>query len=243
MSAADTPSSVDVPLVVNGANNGEIHTLPCAAVTKLPDIILSATKSMIGSMTMTGIRGLAGTSWTVGNSGSDGPLMSIAGTGGSITPISGTFSPSDIITQPYVGTLSSVTGYTAFDTETGWTISFDLQTERREVDALGTLDIKFKSIALMARCIPIGPSAANILATAKVQGSGAQRGRSFATTATQLQITGANGINYLTIPATAVKTAGYRFGAISLRNDEVGFVAARTFSAGVQQPLYTVAIS
>ena len=37
-----------------------------------------------------------------------------------------------------------------------------------------------------------------------------------------------------------LKSAGYRFGSTALRNREIGFVAARTFTSGAQNALFTL---
>jgi len=49
------------------------------------------------------------------------------------------------------------------------------------------------------------------------------------------------GATVVTIGAANIKTAGYQFGATKLRAGEVGFVATRKFTAGVQQPLFVLA--
>lgn len=232
--------ATDRALVIKGSDTAKgTHTFPCAAVTKLPDIILSATKTMIGSMTITGIRGLAGTSWSVGTSGSNGPVYVVAASDGAIVDTG--FDATDIICQPYTGIWTGITGFTtAVETETGWTISFDLQTEARQVDSLGTIDYKFKSLNVMAKCVPIQSTADQIIAAMKIQGTGAVRGRSAASGAAALTITGADGVAYVTIPLASLKTAGFRFGSTVLRNNEIGFVAARPFAAGVQSALFSL---
>lgn len=232
--------ATDTPLVIKAPDTaGGTHTLICAAVTKLPDIILSATKTMIGSLGFTGIRGLSGTAWNVDNA-----VYTVTASDGSI--VDATFDAEDIVTQPYFGNFGAVAGLNgAFETEDGWTISFDLQTEARQVDSLGTIDYKFKSISVMAKCVPIGPTAAQLLSAAKIQGGTARRGQSFYGIGNTLYI----GSSYadptsgytLYVPKAHLKSEGFRFGATVLRNGEVGFVAARGFSSGAQQALFTVA--
>jgi hypothetical protein len=227
--------AADKPLVIKGTDTAKgTHTLIAAAPTKLPDIILSATKTMIGSMSFTGIRGLIGTTWSVADA-----LYTVAASDGNI--VDATFDAPDIITQPYTGIWTGITGFTtAIETETGWTISFDLQTEARQVDSLGTIDMKFKSINIMAKCVPIQPTADQILAALKVQGAGAVRGRSAAAGAAALTITGADTVAYCTIPLASLKSGGFRFGSTVLRNNEIGFIGARPFASGVQSALFSL---
>lgn len=241
-------TAADIPFVVKATDlTFGLHTMPCAAVTKLPDIVLSAVKTMIGSMTVTGIRGLlaAGQGWSTPNmvykvEASDGNIVGDA----AANPPDG-FNAADIVTQPYYGNWGAVAGFTGagtagFETEEGWTISFDLQTEQRKVDSLGTIDYKFKSIAIMAKCIPIGPTASDILNASKIQGLGTVRGQSMAAGGFPLTITGADTSVPISIPLAYLKTSGFRFGATVLRNNEIGFVGARPFAAGVQSALYTI---
>lgn len=226
----------DLPFIANGAD-GQIHQMNAACVTKLPDIYLSAKKTLFGSFTVKGFRSLA-TGWTDANS-----LHTLTGTGGSLTDA--TFSPQGVIVQPYSATWGTKTGFTSFDTQDGWTISFNLRAEEIEVDSTGKIDIAFRTLEVMAKCTPVGPTAANILAAAGIQG-GLPRGYSLNNDGSggvtpDLVITGADGATVVTLSAANVKTAGFAFGATKLRAGEIGFVATRKYSAGAQQPLFVLA--
>lgn len=226
----------DKPLVMYGAD-GEVHTILAAGITKLPDVILSATKTLVGNITFNGVRKVGDYDWESADS-----LYTI-GTGGAAGFVDSTFDPLNIKTQPYLGTWGAIGGFVGFDTEDGWTVSFDVQTAERKTDRHGLLDLRFVSIAVMAKCVPIGPTSAQILSALEVQGGrarGYDLGDNAADYVDELTIVGDDGTTYVTIPSASLKTAGYRFGPTVLRNREIGFVAARTFSAGAQQALFTL---
>lgn len=237
---ASLHGSSNVPVVMNGAD-GEIHTIIAAAVHKMPTITLSSTKTIVGAVTMKGVRGNAA-EWSDASN-----LYSVAATGGSIADA--TYDPGLIKTQGYKATWGSIAGFSAFDTEDGFTVDFNLQVAPIGTDYYGILDYRFVSLEVMVKCKPIGPTSTQVLASLIAQGTGAKRGRDTryqndnATVNPDLVITGQDGIAYVTISAPGVEQAGYRFGATTLRQGEIGFVANRIFTTGVQQPLYTLAAS
>lgn len=234
-----TNSVTDEPVVFNSADK-QIHQLVAACLTKLPDLFLSAKKTMIGSATFRGVRGNA-LGWADANS-----IYNFAATGGSIAD--STFTPAGIIVQPYTGVWGTVPGFTSFDTQEGWTINFNLKTKTIEIDSQGVCDVTFDGIDIMAKCTPVGPTAQNILDAAKIQGTGIKRGQSMQDDGSggvtpDLVITGLDGTTVITLSACQLKTAGYGFGATRLRAGEVGFIATRKFSAGAQQPLFSMAVA
>lgn len=231
-------TSTDKPFVASGSD-GEIHQMNAACVTKIPEIHLSAKKTLFGPMTIKGYRTLAA-DWTTATS-----LHTLTGTGGSLTD--STFSPQGVIIQPYTAAWGAVTGFTSFDTQDGWTISFNLRAEEIEVDSSGKIDIAFRTLEAMAKCTPVGAgiTSANVLAASKIQG-GAARGYSLQSDGAggvtpDLVITGADGTTVVTLAAAQIKTYGYQFGATKLRAGEIGFVATRKFTAGAQAALFTLA--
>lgn len=237
------PNTTDIPLVMN-SGDGEIHTMPSAFVYKMPTIVLSAIKTLIGQAGFRGVMA-SGSSWATANS-----RYQITATGGSI--VDSTYDPATIKTQAYTGAWTGITGFSSpsFDTESGFTIDFNVSLTAIGTDSLGIIDYRFKSIEVMAKCVPIGPTSTQLLTNMGFQGTNAARGRSLryqAGTASTLNgaltITGADGINYVVLPVAGLRQAGFRFGSTVLRNGEVGFYSARTFTAGVQQPLFTLAAS
>lgn len=240
-------TSSNLPFVASAAD-GEIHTMVAGAMTKLPDIYLSAKKTMLGSMTIKGYRGLAA-GW-----GTAGSMYTVVGTGGSV--VDSTYSPQGIIVQPYTGAWGSITGFTNIDTEDGWTIQFNLKTKDWEVDTVGKVDVTFESLEVMAKCTPVGPTSAQIANATTYQSTvlstvGTVRGYSLAnptiTTAgsggafaPNLVITGADGATIIQLNQANIKTEGFQFGNTKLRAGEIGWVATRPFSSGVPGALFSL---
>ncbi len=230
-------TATDLPFVASAAD-GEIHTIVAGAITKLPDLLLSAKKTMVGAMTVTGFRGKA-LGWA-----DPASLYTIVASGGSIADT--TYTPSAIPVQAYTGVWGSNAGFNAIDTEEGWTISFNLKVKEWEVDTVGTIDVTFESIDVMAKCIPVGPTASNVLAAHTFQQAGSHRGYSLANptgsaASADLVITGADGATIITLKQANVKGAGFEFGNTKLRNSEIGFVATRPFAAGAETAIFSLA--
>ena len=233
-------SATDSPFVASAAD-GEVHTIVAASVNKLPEIFLSAKKTLIGSLGLRGYRSNA-KGWQ------DAGSLYTIGAGGSI--VDATFTPEGIVVQPYTAVWGGVAGFTSFDTEDGWTIRFNLTTKEIEVDSQGKIDVTFDKLEVMASCVPVGPSSAQILAACNIQGlsgsHGMTRGYSLQNDGSggvvpDLVITGADASTVVTVHAANIKTSGYAFGAVKLRAGEVGWVATRPFTAGAQQPLFALA--
>jgi hypothetical protein len=229
-------TAADVPLVING-RDGRIHTVIAAAITKMPDLILSSTKIMLGSMEFTGVR-KKNSLWSVADS-----LYTIAQTGGdSVWAAYTEFTSTDIKTQDYTGVWGAQGGFTSIKTQDGWTISFDMSTADIQVDDSGTIDKRLTSVGVMARCSPVGPTSLQIQAAQLYQNTGAARGKSpGALPTTSLVITGADASTIITIPRAAMVSSGYRFGSTVLGDGEIGFVGQRVVTAGALSSMWTLA--
>lgn len=235
-------AGTDTPLRID-AQDGELVYLPCAGITKMGSITLSATKTIVGAFTFKGILANGGT-WATVASATAGRYFST--TGASFTD--STYDPGLIPVQQYNAAWGTVAGFTSsFDTENGWTIDFDLELQPIGSDGLGILDYRIKSVGVMAKCIPSGISSANMLAAIQISGAGAARGRDLAfllggtTLLPDLVISGVDGTTVFTIKNATLETEGFRFGSTTLRPGEIGFFANRSFTAGVQNPLWTMA--
>jgi hypothetical protein len=229
-------TSTDRPLVLHGADSS-LTTIPCVALTKMPDLMFSSVASIVGSAGFTGLR-KDNVAWATADS-----LFTYAATGGTFTDA--TYAASLIKTQPYVATLTGATGFTAFETYDGFKVTFGLQVSPEVLDSYGTMQFRYTGLDVSITCIPIGPSIANALAELAIDGTGAQRGRSLSSLGTALTIVGADAVTYLTAPNVTARSTSLRFGtrAGALRQGEVEFVAHHTFSSGVQQAICTLAAS
>lgn len=229
---SDPFTGSDVPTEIHDINS-HLHTIKASAVTQMPSIFLSAAAVMIGQATITGIRG-TGKDWN----DADG-IYTAAASGGTFTDSA--FVPSDIKTQDYTGAWGSVTGFTSIKTEAGWTIDFETGIEFVKVDEVGTCKAVLTNVGVLARCVPIGMTLANVLAALDFQETTSARGKSGNALGADLVITGADSSTIVTVKAAKLVRAGFRFGARTLRDGEIGFVATRSFSSGVAGALCTLA--
>jgi len=232
----DSIMGADTPTLFHGSDGG-LHTIPASAVTSMPSIFLSASRTMIGPVTIRGVR-KTGVEWSGAES-----LYATSPTGSTFADA--TFAEAELIIQKYTGAWAAIGGFDAIETVDGWTIDFDLQIDPIVTDDLGTVDFRYRSLAVSARCTPVDPLPAEILVAQQIQGTGAARGRSLAAgpgaVASDLIITGANGTTVITLKNAALKGVGFRFGASVLREGEIAFVAGRPFTTGVKGAIFTLA--
>jgi hypothetical protein len=218
----------DLPLVIHSRNNDR-HTYKSGAVTRMPDIFLSATKTIIGQVEFSLVRE-NNKNWNDADS-----FLVIDSSAYS----DATFAPANIKVQSYVGNWTGKTGFGAIETRDGWTINFNLRLEPQPLDSFGRLTWSFVSLDVMARCIPANVSQANIFNALGLHTN--LRGSSLQNNSADLAITGADATTIITLNSAQLKTAGFRFGALVLRQGELGWVATRPFAAGVPGPLFSLA--
>lgn len=218
----------DLPLVIHSLNNDR-HTYKSAAVTRMPDIFLSTTKTLIGQVEFSCVRE-NDKNWN------DPDSFLVIDTA---AYSDATFAPANIKIQPYSGNWTGKTGFGAIETRDGWTINFDLRLEPQPLDSFGRLTWSFVSLGVMARCIPANVSQANIHTALGPHTN--LRGSSLANASADLAITGADTTTIITLKNAQLKTAGFRFGSLVLRQGELGWVATRPFAAGVPGALFTLA--
>lgn len=223
-------TGTDRPLTVQGVD-GELWTFASAAITKMPNITMSATKTIIGEVEFTCIR-TNNTAWSGVNS-------IVAITSGSF---SDTTFPTDslILTQPVVAAWGS-SPWNAIQTKDGTEVEFNLSLTPIETDTDGTVDFRFTKLEVMAKLTPLNTTDAQMLTALGVQGASAARGRSLNTQGNDLVLTTTGFI--VTVTKAALKTSGAKFGSTVLRNGEFGFIATRTISGGTPSPLFTIATS
>jgi len=218
----------DIDLIINCLND-EQYTAKAAAITRMPDMLLSASKTMIGQAEYT-LLGQDNTAWnvadrffTIDTAPYSDPNLTVA----------------TIKTQPYVGAWGAIAGFTSIETEDGWTITFDLGVAPANSDSWGRLDWRLQSVQVRASCIPINVTATQIRDALYIQDGGAYlRGGSMQAKGNQLVITGADASVPVTIPNCALVEGGYRYGSNVYRQDMISFLSTRLLASGVPQPLF-----
>jgi hypothetical protein len=220
-------TGTDVPLTINGRDGRQI-VVHAAAVTSMPSIRLAVDQTIWGSVTFTGIC----------KNNTAASAAAAYYTESAVTyPGDADFDVADILTAPPVATWGASAPWSSFLSESGWTIDFDLQLAEQKVDGIGTVDMKFQSLAVTAKAIPVGPTAAELLTKLA---PAVALGTSVAS-ASDLVI-GANGTGNaeVTLTNAALVDGGLAFGAQSKRLSECTWIATRTITAGVPDALFVV---
>lgn len=219
-------TAVDRPLVIHTLD-GKTVTFKAAALTKVPDINLSANKTRFGECTFTAI-GSDNAAWTVADS-----LVAVAALAFADT----TFDPANIKTEPVTAAWGAVAPWSSFLTADGFVVSHDLSFQDINIDTDGLVDMMLSKIAIRAKARPVGITELQLADALKIQGAGNPRGKSLA--GADLVITATTGV--VTVKGAALHSGGYEFGSAALRIGEVEWVGTRTLNLGVVQPLITVA--
>lgn len=228
-SAADIGASIfgatDVNAIVQG-KDGRKLTFQACAITKMPDMILSANKTFYGPAEITALvkdntaRTTAGSMYAEAASAWSDPAS---------------FASANVKTEIYTAAWGTL--FTSIVTEAGWTISFESGIQYRQVDDIGTVDGILTSISVMARCRPLNLSASDILAKLYVEGAAKGRGVSYRS-GHDLVLTGTT--KTITLKDAALVAGPLRWGTAELRAGEIGFVAHAAESAGAFTTLFTI---
>lgn len=236
-SALKLATSAD-PYVIVTPRSGLAYKFYGAVVDKMPELVLAADKTQIGSISITCI-GAQGADWDSANS-LYSTTSNTSGADYANALSAANFSVSSIKTGPYVGTYgaaaigSGATG--VFSTNAGFTVSFNAQLNPVETDEFGLFDFTVGDIVASASCAPLDVSADQIAAIIPMQGSGASRGASLQSGINLLVdvpsgVTG-TGLIYTTLTNATVFQTGWAFGIATQRIPQLTFQTVRQYSSG-----------
>jgi hypothetical protein len=212
--------NADVPFAWR-SNNGDIVTVRAGAITKMPDLVLSVDKPMVGALELSGV---------VGNgldpSSANSYYTILTGQAFAAPAITA----ANIPRQKYTAAWGALAGFTAFQAQDAWTISHELKLAPVKIQGQ-TVDMKITSYRAMAKCMPSEPTMAQIDAQLMAQGASAVHGAKLSSLSADLVITGAQTVS-VTVKNAALKTAGFVFGGKPLRQGELGWVSTINVSTG-----------
>lgn len=217
----------DVPWKI-WSNDGALYTIRAGAVMKPPQLTLSADGPAFGPMELGGV---VGTSLDPDDANS---YYTIAG--GASDP-GGAFAITTYKQQLYTAAWGAITGFTSFQAQDKWTIDVTPKLEPVKVQGW-TRDYKMTGMTISARCIPVGPTAAQIYAACEDSTEGGRLGEKGLA---DLTITGDDATTVITLKNMAIKNRGFAFGSVALRQGEIAFVNVVAFTAGVPGALMTLA--
>ena len=227
-------NDTDKPLAVHG-QDGTLETYTAAALSEMPQVKFSSIETLVGAAKFLALRG-NNKDWAEANS-----LVTQADTGGSMADAG--FTPSGIITQGYTATWTGISGFADFDTLDGFNFETRVTFSDDMTDRAGLLNKRIKTVEARVRCSPMGPTRQQLLTNAKLQGTGAGRGRSKQSGSADLTITGDDDVDYLVLKNAALTEHVQRWGSEQIRNGDVAWVATRSFSSGVPGALFTIPLT
>ena len=210
--------SSDVPVVLHPTNGSEKITFSAGAVTKMPNLLFSATETPMKEMEITCI--------LKNNTDRSNAAALLAITDEAFSDSS--FDLGLIYTVPYTATLASLSSpWSAIETEAGINVEFNLGLSPVKVNGLGTVDMTLSGLEVSVKLKPIGMSVADVLTRMAIQGSGVAIGQEIGASANNLTITGGSGKPQATIYNVRPKNSGQLYGNQALRHDTIEFVATR----------------
>lgn len=219
--------ATDRPLLVWGRDGIKV-SINNAALTQMPNIRMGVDKTTIGPLKFTGLLAKS-TDPTAAAAYTTITSATYPGDTGFVT--------STIWTQAPAATWGSAP-WAAFLTEAGWEISFSLKLAEQAVDGLGTVDMTFQGLDISAKAIPVGPTAAEVLAAMQPT---ATLGASMAT-ANNLVITSpTTGAPVFTLNKAAMIDADLGYGAQRKRIGVCEWTDTVTVTAGALDARFTIA--
>jgi hypothetical protein len=231
---ASAMPSTDKSVVVWPLNGKEKLTYSSGFVSKMPDILLSSVKTVMGQVTLTCI-GTDNQAWS--NASHLFALADAAFTDTSLTL-------ANILTVPYSAALGALSApWNAIQTKDGWVLSFDVGLDPQIVDDIGIFDWIYNGNAsVSAKCKPIGIKVADLHGLMKLQGTGVARGVSILDKAQTLVITGGASNPKATIYGCTLQAAQHAY-AIGDRVPDLEFKTLRTLNAGALVDLFKLEVN
>jgi hypothetical protein len=211
----------DKALVVQSTVTGRTISFAAAALTKMPDVTISATQTALGSCTFTCIQQDA-SDWD------DSGSMAAFATGTYSDPGYGTISTK----SPAITWASPLSGV---ETQNGVRVSFNLSTDPIRTDSAGMVDMTFTKLDVSASFSPVGITEEDVVTAMQIQGGTARRGQSLSGLGNDLIVLAAP--VSITLKKAAIKNAGFAYAASRLNVGELQFVATKVSGSA----LFTVA--
>lgn len=212
--------STDSPLVITAAD--ATYTIKNAAVTQMPSIRCTANNTIFGSVQFTGL---------IDKGGNPSALADYYAVGAGAA-IGTAFTTSRIITAPYTCKLGTTT---AFYSEAGFDISFDLSLNPVVVDGIGTVDMSLQNLGCTITCIPTGV-AENFFDT--YFGS-LDTGEDLSTFSVTIETATVNGMDFTCAQASIIDLQK-RFSPTENRLGQLTIAARRGFTSGAPNALFAV---
>jgi hypothetical protein len=220
--------ATDTALQVHSVAGKKI-TFASAAIIQMPELILSPVETAIGQ---------AQFQCVIKNGGDRATAASFYAAADAAW--SGNLLDADIITVPYTGVWNVTGSPLTIHTAEGWRVTFDVQTQPRMVDGIGTIDYLVEAVTVRASCRPVGLTASDIIGHLRPEGlaigATLRQGR-------DLTITGGTGGLVVTLKDAVMVSGPCQWGKTELRAGEVGFEASADATGATFGAIFSLAIA
>jgi hypothetical protein len=213
--------ATDKPLVIVSAD--KTYTILNAQITQMPSIRCTANQTAFGSVQFTGLLKINGDPENVED-------YFTTGTGGSI---GSAFNPALMITAPYTATLGALDPFMSSE---GFEISFDLALNPVTVDGIGTVDMTMGNLGANITCVPVGIDQLDFDTFFDTLSAGDD----LTSSTLDISTSTVGGLNF-DCAAVQITELQRNFSAADNRLGTLTMSAKRTFNAGAQVALFTVA--
>ncbi|MEM0966096.1 MAG: hypothetical protein AAGJ81_08120 [Verrucomicrobiota bacterium] len=224
---------VDKPIVIQSMTEGKRYTYARGAITTPPPLGLGVEKDLIGSLTLTALKGNA-TELSAANS-----IVALSDTAFTDT----SFNEEALIHVPY-SVAWGASPFNDIETEDGVDVTFDLSLEPVKTDKGGTIDMRVTDLRASATLIPVNLSHANLLEFGKMQGTGVARGtkmgRAFGR---DLVMDGGSGAPKVTLKRAIPLDLANRLGTAPHLAGTFNFRSTRTITNGRAGPVAVIETS
>ena len=207
---ASIMGSTDKPLVISSRAGTKV-TFHNAALSKIPDLLLSPVKTAFGQAEFTALL-------------ANGKLPTDANSFFAVATAAyadGEPGRNGLSGCHYTGTWGSGNNALVIpDTQDGWTVSFELQLDPVTTDSQGTTDYTFGGLTVRASCTPLGLSESQILGALPIL-----RGRGASMAGLNDLVIESDGGLIVTLKKCTAVTGPLQWGTTTLRAGELGFTA------------------
>jgi hypothetical protein len=212
--------AADAPLTLFGRNGDQIQYTN-AQITKLADLHLGVNGDLFA----------AAVEFTClcANAANPEELGAYYTVQSGVAYADSAFAKTNFLKVRWSGSWGAKPGFTSFAGQNGFRIGWKFELKPVVVDGYGTRDMTVAGFKGTCKCIPIGPTLAQLEAAAQAQG--VALGGLLSNGAADLAITGSG--HSVVLKNAAITEHGYAFGVEPLRLGEMAWETTRGFAAGL----------
>ncbi|MFH0907195.1 MAG: hypothetical protein V1929_00330 [bacterium] len=226
--------ATDAAVTLWPLNGTEKIVFTAGAVTKMPGLVLSATKTAYKEMEITCL---------LKNSADRSAADALYTLTATAAYTDATYAIAEIPTVPYTAAITGeiAAPWDSFIGEQGFEFDFNLKLNPTVLDGIGTVDMTHGGVDATCKLKPVGITVAQVLTRLKIQDTGVKIGMAMSSAAADLTVTGGSGNPIVVLKNARMKMASQIYGPQALRHDGIEFAATRPAGTGAIVTLGSVA--